>query len=197
MKKEYKRYCIVVVITCVVLFGLFVVCTELMREKIVNDNLIPYDNPYTSAVHDRRPDALELNKATFEELSQIEGIGRQLAHDILSLREELGKFKSVSQLMQIDGMDKETYNFIKEKIYVEEEWDWIIDVEESEVPEKININTASVRELMSLDAITEGLAHKIVEYREENGNFISINEIMDVKGIGDAIFNSISDYITV
>ena len=194
MKKEYKRYCIAVIITSVILFGLFVVCTELMREKIINDNLIPYE---TSELHDKKPSALELNEATFEELMQIEGIGRELAYDILSLREELGKFTSVSQLMQINGMDKETFSFIEEKLYVDEEWNWFEDEEKPDVPEKININTASARELMSLDAITESLARKIVEYREENGDFISINEITDVDGIGDAIFNSIRDYITV
>lgn len=197
MKNEYKRFVIVVVITSGILFALFLLFTKMMKTKLENDNLIPYDKPTTSAVHIKLPDALELNEATFEELSRVEGVGRELAHNIIILREKLGKFTSVNQLMLISGMDKETFSFIKDKLYVEEEWNRFEDEQKQEAPEKININTATVREIMALDAVTESLARKIVEYRELNGNFVSINEIMDVGGIGEAIFNSICDYITV
>ena len=197
MKNEYKRFVIVVVITSGILFALFLLFTKMMKTKLENDNLIPYDKPTTSAVHIKLPDALELNTATFEELSHVEGVGRELAHNIIMLREKLGKFTSVNQLMLISGMDKETFSFIKDKLYVEEEWNRFEDEQKQEVPEKININTATVREMMALDAVTESLARKIVEYRELNGNFVSINEIMDVDGIGEAIFNSICDFITV
>lgn len=197
MKNEYKRFVIVVVITSGILFALFLLFTKMMKTKLENDNLIPYDKPTTSAVHIKLPDALELNTATFEELSHVEGVGRELAQNIIILREKLGKFTSVNQLMLISGMDKETFSFIKDKLYVEEEWNRFEDEQKQEAPEKININTATVREIMALDAVTESLARKIVEYRELNGNFVSINEIMDVDGIGEAIFNSICDFITV
>ena len=59
----------------------------------------------------------------------------------------------------------------------------------------ININTADEKELAKLDGIAEGLAGRIVEYREENGNFSSVEEIKEVRGIGDAIFKKIQNYI--
>ena len=62
---------------------------------------------------------------------------------------------------------------------------------------KININTASVYQLTSLKGIGEKKAQAIVEYRNENGAFGSIDEIMKVSGIGEKIFESIKDYITV
>ncbi|MBR4305325.1 MAG: helix-hairpin-helix domain-containing protein, partial [Ruminiclostridium sp.] len=62
---------------------------------------------------------------------------------------------------------------------------------------KININTATVKELMTLPAITEALAGKIIAYREENEDFVNIDEIMQVEGIGEGIFSLISRYITV
>lgn len=56
----------------------------------------------------------------------------------------------------------------------------------SETPNgKININTATVYELMTLDGIGEVKAKAIVEYREKNGYFKSINDITLVKGIGE------------
>lgn len=62
---------------------------------------------------------------------------------------------------------------------------------------KININTAGVYELMTLDGIGEGYAKKIIEYREKNGAFLNIEQIKNVSGIGTKQFEKIKDYITV
>ena len=61
----------------------------------------------------------------------------------------------------------------------------------------ININTATADELISLSEIGEVLAARIIEYREQNGGFDSIDEIKEVSGIGDAKFEAIKDMITV
>ena len=61
----------------------------------------------------------------------------------------------------------------------------------------ININTAGIEELMNLPGLGEAKAKSIVEYREKNGNFKSIDSIKEVHGIGEAIFEKIKDYITV
>lgn len=61
----------------------------------------------------------------------------------------------------------------------------------------VNINTASQSELETLSGIGEVKAKAIIEYRQSNGNFNSIEEIKNVSGIGDALFAKIKDYITV
>lgn len=63
--------------------------------------------------------------------------------------------------------------------------------------EKININTASAKELMTLTGIGEAKAKSIITYREDNGGFQSIEEIKNIEGIKDAVFHKISDRITV
>lgn len=62
---------------------------------------------------------------------------------------------------------------------------------------KININVASVEDLMLLPGIGETYAKRIVEYRSKFGPFISINDLTKVKGIGEAKLDTIRDYITV
>lgn len=62
---------------------------------------------------------------------------------------------------------------------------------------KININTASKSELMKLKGIGESKASAIIEYRDEYGGFVSIEEIKLVKGIGDKIFSNIKDEICI
>ncbi len=61
----------------------------------------------------------------------------------------------------------------------------------------ININKASEEELQKLTGIGETTAKKIINYREEYGNFKTIEDIKNVSGIGDAKFEAIKKDITV
>lgn len=61
----------------------------------------------------------------------------------------------------------------------------------------IDINKANVADLDTLPGIGPSTAEKIVEYRETNGPFVTIEEIMSVSGIGSAKFEKIQAYITV
>ena len=62
---------------------------------------------------------------------------------------------------------------------------------------KININTAGVNELIRLPGIGETKAKSIIAYREAYGGFVAIEEIMEVKGIGQSTFEKIKDLITI
>lgn len=61
----------------------------------------------------------------------------------------------------------------------------------------ININTANETELDSLPGIGPSIAAKIINYREENGDFASIEDIKNVNGIGDSKFEELRDLICV
>ena len=62
---------------------------------------------------------------------------------------------------------------------------------------KVNINTATQEELDTLPGIGPSIASKIIDYREQNGKFNSIEEIKEVSGIGDAKYEKIKDSITI
>ena len=62
---------------------------------------------------------------------------------------------------------------------------------------KVNINTATREEIDVLPGIGESTANKIINYREENGKFKTIEEIKEVSGIGDSKFEQIKDLIEV
>ena len=61
----------------------------------------------------------------------------------------------------------------------------------------ININTASLEQLQTLNGIGESKAKSIVEYRTTNGNFKSIEEIKNVSGISESLYEKIKDSITI
>lgn len=62
---------------------------------------------------------------------------------------------------------------------------------------KLNINTASKENLMSLSGIGEAKAQKIIDYRNENGLFTSIEQIKNVNGISEKLFEQIKEFITI
>lgn len=69
--------------------------------------------------------------------------------------------------------------------------------ETNQVSGKVNINVASLDELMTISGIGESKAKAILEYRNTKGKFNSIEDIKNVSGIGDALYAKIKDSITV
>ena len=62
---------------------------------------------------------------------------------------------------------------------------------------KVNINTATESDLMTLPGIGEKTAKKILAYREEHGRFSSVEELMKVPGIGESKYEAIKDLICI
>ncbi len=61
----------------------------------------------------------------------------------------------------------------------------------------INVNTATATELEELPGVGEVIAQAIIDYRTENGPFTSVDQLLDVSGIGDATLENIRDLVTV
>ncbi len=62
---------------------------------------------------------------------------------------------------------------------------------------KVNVNTANQSELETLPGIGPSIASRIIEYREKNGKFQKIEDLQNVKGIGDAKFGNVKEYVVV
>lgn len=71
------------------------------------------------------------------------------------------------------------------------------DAEVEKITDKININTATESELILLDGIGETLARRIVERREEIGEFTSLDQLLEIEGLGESKYNRIKNYITI
>lgn len=120
--------------------------------------------------------------------------------EIDKYKEKLNNSKEIVKEIQKEIVCPDTINNAcinnQEKIKVEEK----NNKEESEGKEtngKVSINTATKEELMTINGIGEGKAESIIKYREENGNFETIDDIKNVSGIGNSIFEKIKEFITV
>ncbi|MCF8259936.1 MAG: helix-hairpin-helix domain-containing protein [Melioribacteraceae bacterium] len=62
---------------------------------------------------------------------------------------------------------------------------------------KLNLNTATKEQLIKLPGVGVKTAESIIEFRKMNGNFSLIEQLMEVKGIGEAKFHKLKDYIFI
>ena len=71
------------------------------------------------------------------------------------------------------------------------------EIIENEKSNLVNINKATIQELDTLPGIGEATANKIINYRDENGEFKSIDEIKNVNGIGDKKYEELKSLISI
>ncbi len=69
--------------------------------------------------------------------------------------------------------------------------------QEAQEVQRVNINTATVEELVTLPGVGDSVARKIVEHREKNGNFKATEDLKNVKGIGEKNFEKMKELVTV
>lgn len=72
-----------------------------------------------------------------------------------------------------------------------------IDEEDPDEDTYINLNTGTVSDFETLPGIGPKTAQAIIDYREENGDFVDLVDIMDVPGIGESTYNEIKNYIII
>ncbi len=101
------------------------------------------------------------------------------------------------QKIYIPSIDEDTSESEEQTNIISEESGIIIIESEEETESLININKASLAELMNIPGVGESTATKIIEYRTTNGKFETIEDIKNVSGIGDAKFEAMKSYITV
>ena len=65
------------------------------------------------------------------------------------------------------------------------------------IENKISINTATLEELTSIPGIGTVIANNIIIYRNVNGNFKTLEDLMNVQRVSENLFNKIKEYITL
>lgn len=180
----------------------------------------------TNASTEKTTDAplhLDINKATYEELCRLSGIGDKLAQEIIAYRDENGGFNNIEEIMNVYGIGENIFDSIKDNIFVENPVYPEIE-EETEVPEAednpqieenveyieeteppltiedvapIDLNTADAELLTLLPHVDDEIAEKILELREELGAFSHPYELLMVEELSKQQVNEIVEYLFI
>jgi competence ComEA-like helix-hairpin-helix protein len=127
---------------------------------------------------------VDINLADTTAFIALPGIGSKLSKRIIAFREKLGGFYMIDQIGETYLLPDSTFQKVKPHL-----------VMGNTPTKKININTASVNEMKTHPYIRYNLANAIFQYRQQHGNFNSIEEIKKILIITDEIYLKIAPYL--
>jgi DNA uptake protein ComE-like DNA-binding protein len=167
----------------------------------VNDSLLHIISPYfkfpawvTSAKNNEKKREIvtkeaivikDINTASLEDFKSINGIGDKLGQRIVSYRTKLQGFTFNDQLYEVWYLDKE----VADKVLAN------FKVLEKPVIEKINVNKATFKEVLSIPYLDYELTKKIFQYRDEVAEIQSIDVLKKIDGFPLEKFNRIALYL--
>lgn len=120
------------------------------------------------------------------------GLAKDLEKEFadLTLKEEQTKDQKSQHQRELEQVKLENSNI------TDEEKELITEDMEEKIS-KVNINTASYNELLTIKGIGPVLAERIISYRIQKGRFLALDELREVKGIGAKTFEKIKPYLTI
>jgi len=132
-----------------------------------------------------------VNSATEQELIFLPGIGQSKAKAIIEYRQKNGPFRTLSELERVPGIGKKTIEKLAPYVNLSS----IGVKEEMNSKTKVNVNTASLEELMALPGIGEVKAMEIIKMRHQM-RFSKPEDLLKVPDIGSKTLEKITDLIT-
>jgi competence ComEA-like helix-hairpin-helix protein len=143
------------------------------------------ENVVQAAKSEKKNLNVDVNSADTMALIALPGIGSKLALRIINFRDKLGGFYSVDQIKETYGLADSTFQKIK--IYL------IVDGQ----VEKINLNTVTKDQLKIHPYIKWNLANAIIEYRNQHGDYKSIDDLKNISMLDENTFDKIAHYLSL
>ena len=131
-------------------------------------------------------DIVNINTADTSGFIALPGIGNKLAFRIVNFRDKLGGFYSIDQIGETYGLPDSVFRKIKPFLKLE-----------TNLVKKFNINTATKDEMKSHPYIKWNLANAIVEYRNQHGNFSSLEDLKNISLVTTDVFDKIKFYLAL
>jgi len=168
---------------------------------------------YNYVDNDLKVNQLNLNLASEEELMTLPGISRAIARNIVEYRQQIGRFNKVEDLALVSGVGANKLDEIRPEICVAKRkshgfLNYTCDSNESLTSTEMSplnnnhrlpmdVNSATVFQLMAIRGINQELAASIVEYRERRGDFFTLDDLLKVKGMNQVRLSSLRPKLTV
>ncbi len=138
---------------------------------------------------------IDINKANAEEFEKLYGIGKVYSERIVKYRNKIGGFESIEQLKEVYGIHDTVYQKFKHQLVLSNPNKQINNQNQQKKEIKIELNNASQEDLVQLNGIGNVFAKRIVDFRDKLGGFYNIEQVKDVYGIHDTVFQKIKPNI--
>jgi competence protein ComEA len=141
---------------------------------------IPYEKKKAA------PSIIDINTADTTAFIALPGIGSKLANRIVEFRNKLGGFYKIDQIAETYALPDSTFQLIRPRLQLNDP-----------TVKQININTATLDELKAHPYIRYYLANAIIQYRNQHGNFSSVDDLKKILLITDDAFTKMKPYLKV
>lgn len=152
--------------------------------------MLPYakvDTNLAQPPKEEKPMAVvEINSADSIQLLALRGIGPSYAKRILKYRSMLGGFYAKEQLLEVYGMEEERLSGFESQITIDKNG-----------LKKIDVNTATFKELLRHPYLEYEVVKNIVNFREKVRPFRSVEELRNIELINEVLFSKIANYVTI
>lgn len=205
MEKLKNKKTIALIVVLIILFTVSVMTYGRNKEKVFQDEYM--DNIF---VEEEEKEVLidvrdtETNKSyivvevkgevTMPDVYELEE--GSIVKDLIDMAGGLTKEADIARINRAKKLQNHELVVIG-NINDKENTDMIEESSEAEYDGLININLANLEELKKISGVGDVKAQSIIEYREKNGGFKSIDEIKNIDGIGEKTFEKIKDKITL
>ena len=158
---------------------------------------------------------LNINRASIDMLAELPGMDRTLATAVSEHQRKYGDFRTVNDITRVNGITGEIFDQILPYISVRtdeplqeqsQQMRTGASGEGEETPPspgttslafKVNINTAPLEELMKVTEIKEVIGERIIQYRNNNGPFTSVDQLEIIEDIGPIRLEKIRPYVSI
>lgn len=182
--------------------GTFYRLEDLDKIKLIGEKTVEDLRPHVtvgSEYKEKSPAApgkvggkIDVNEADASRLTELTGVGAVTAKNIISYRKKHGGFASLENLKNVRGIGPKTLADMRDKIEISGASN-IRPSRQISSGGKINVNRASAEELKKLPGIGAAYAERIVEYRNQHGDFTSLDELTNVSGIGPVTVSKLKE----
>lgn len=200
MIKINKKYYVLIIILGIIVIIIFFFIKPKEDYEYIDTNKVISDSELSETLEDNITDAIKEEKIKIHILGEVNYNGileLTMGSRISDAIEKAGGLKASADVSKInlayileDG----------EKLYIpsindKEDVEYLLS--EKSGSNKININTAKLEELQNIPGVGPSIAQAIIDYREENGKFMNIEDIKSVSGVGESKYKKMEEYIKV
>lgn len=138
---------------------------------------------------------ININTANTSQLEALPGVGPAIAKRIIDYRNTHGNFARPEDLVNVRGIGQSKLSKILPHITASSSGTRVAQHQSS--AGKININTANTSQLETLPGVGPAIAKRIIDYRNTHGNFASLDDLVNVRGISQAKLEGMKNQIVI
>ena len=169
---------------------------EIRRVRAITPKEPLKKNFEVAGENDSQAGKLNINRASVAQLEALPKVGKKTAQRIVDFCREKGGIKNLNELREIKGMSRKKIKGLAKFLTARGGVSRLKSYKPS-AQNRLNLNFATVDQLKALPGLGKKMAQKIIDFRNQNGGFFSLEELQEIPGLSDAKIRKFLPLVTL